>query len=96
MNRPQVKNTLLKALHKAILWEESCIDADTHMGDRKLLRDMRGNIKHFTELMNEIAPNRPMTLHEYLDRGLATGETRLVGLNELKDMATTQTKGNTP
>jgi len=66
MNRPQVKKLLLIALNSAILWEESCIDAGTHMGNRKLLREMQKNIQHFTEMMNEIAPNRGQTLREYL------------------------------
>ncbi len=67
MNCPQVKKTLLKALHNAILYEESCIDANTHMGNRVRLRGMQKNIQCYTELMNEIAPNRGMTLHEYLN-----------------------------
>jgi hypothetical protein len=91
MNRPTTKKLLLKALHNAILWEESCIDANTHMGNRKLLSEMQSNIHRFTKMMDEIAPNRAMTMHEYLDSLPASD---FLTLEEIREKELTQSKGD--
>lgn len=92
MNRPQTKRLLKKALHYAILWEDSLIDANVHGGNRKQLREMQANIKMFTEMLDAVAPNRAMTMGEYLDSLLVSGKAKMMTLEEIK--ATTDSKGD--
>ena len=78
-----LKKILLSALHSAIAWEESLLDADVFMDNKKEIAKCKRQIKDCEMLLDWIDKNRPMTLKEYLNYGVKSGELKMVKLSEL-------------
>lgn len=80
MRKERVKSLLLTALHYAMEWEESKLDAGVALDDKKEVRQMKNNIKAFDKMRDAIDKNRPMTLREYLKQ---LPESAFVDIHEL-------------